>query len=152
MAVKIKANQIKKIREETGAGVMEIKGALEEAKGSETKAKEILAKKGLEKVAKRADKDTKEGQIYAYVHSGGRVAAMVKILCETDFVSRSEEFQKLTKELTMQVASMDPKDIKDLLKQPYIRDAKKTVADLVNEMAAKCKERITVKEIARMSL
>lgn len=149
---KIDAVLIKKVREETGAGVMEIKSALEEAKGNETKAKEILIKKGLEKVAKRGDKETAEGQVFGYIHSGGRVGAMVKMLCETDFVGESEDFSKLGKELAMQVASMEPKDIKSLLKQSYIRDAKKTIEDLINELAAKCKEKIVVKEIVRLSL
>lgn len=92
------------------------------------------------------------GQVYAYIHSGGRIGAMVKVLCETDFMGRSEEFMALCKEIAMQVASMEPKNIKVLLKQAYIRDPKKTIADLINEAAAKCKEKIVIKEIVRLSL
>ncbi|MEK7513783.1 MAG: hypothetical protein AAB430_00585 [Patescibacteria group bacterium] len=93
-----------------------------------------------------------EGQVYAYIHNGGRVGAMVKVLCETDFMGRSEEFTALCKELAMQVASMKPKNVKELLKQTYIRDSKRTVKDLVVQAAAKFKEKIRVSEIARISL
>jgi len=143
---------IKNLRDKTGAGIMEVKKALEEAKGDEKKAKEILKKQGLAKVAKRADKATGEGQIYSYIHNGGRVGAMVEVRCETDFVARGNDFQSLCKELAMQAVSMNPKDVKDLLKQDYIRDSSKKMGDLVKETAAKVKENITVKQMARMEL
>ena len=149
---KVTSKEIKRLREATGAGIMEVKKALEEAKGSEKQAKQILKKKGLEKLKKRADKATAEGQVYAYVHAGGRVGAMVMVKCETDFVAKSEEFQNLCKELAMQIASMEPKDVKELLKQDYIRDPKKKVGDLVKETAAKVKENVVVEKIVRLSL
>jgi len=149
---KVTSKEIKRLREATGAGIMEVKKALEEAKGSEKQAKQILKKKGLEKLKKRADKATAEGQVYAYVHAGGRVGALVMVKCETDFVAKSEEFQNLCKELAMQVASMEPKDVKELLKQDYIRDPKKKVGDLVKETAAKVKENVVVEKIVRLSL
>jgi len=149
---KVTSKEIKKLREATGAGIMEVKKALEETKGSEKQAKQILKKKGLEKVKKRADKATAEGQVCAYVHAGGRVGALVMVKCETDFVAKSEEFQNLCKELAMQVASMEPKDVKELLKQDYIRDPKKKVGDLVKETAAKVKENVVVEKIVRLSL
>jgi len=149
---KISLNQVKELREATGAGIMEAKKALEEANGDQTKAKQILAKQGLEKAAKRQDKATGEGQVFAYVHHGGRVAAIVKVLCETDFVARSGEFQVLGKELAMQVASMEPKDVQELLQQAYIRDGSKTIDELVKETGARVKENIVVAEIARISL
>lgn len=146
------AKQIKKLRDELGAGIMEVKKALEEAKGDEDKAKKILKKKGLEKLKKRSEKETNEGQVFSYVHAGGRVASLVKIVCETDFVASSKEFQALGKELSMQVASMEPKEAKDLLKQSYIRDSKKKVKDLVEEVAVKVKEKIEVTKIARLAV
>ena len=149
---KITAVQVKKLREATGAGILAVKKALEEAKGDESKARQILNKKGLEKMAKRGDKEAREGQVYAYTHAGGSVAGMVKINCETDFVAKSEDFVQLAKELAMQVASMNPKDIKDLLAQKNIRDTSKTVKELVDEVATRVKEKVIVSKIARMSL
>ncbi|MFH0943018.1 MAG: translation elongation factor Ts [Candidatus Beckwithbacteria bacterium] len=148
----ITAKQIKFLRNQTGAGMMEVKQALEEAKGNESKAKQILKNKGLKKAAKRADKEANEGQVFGYIHNGGRVASLVKILCETDFVARSDNFVQLGKEVAMQIASMEPKDVKELLKQTYIRDSQQTVADLVMAVSAKVKEKIEIKEIARISL
>lgn len=148
----ITARQIKGLREKTGAGIMEVKKALEEAKGNETRAKEILKKKGLEKTAKRADKETAVGRVYAYIHNGGQVGAMITVYSETDFVARSEEFEKLCKELCLQIASMKPKNLKELLKQAYIRDPKKTVEELIQEYSAKFKEKIVVRALERFSI
>jgi elongation factor Ts len=149
---KVTAKEVKQLRQATGAGIMAVKKALEEAKGNKKKAREILKKKGLEKLKKRAGKATGEGQVYSYIHAGGRVGAMVMVKCETDFVARSQEFETLCKELAMQVASMKPKNVKELLKQDYIRDPKKKVGDLVKEMAAKVKENVLVEKIVRLSL
>ena len=150
--MKVTAQQIKSLRDKTGAGMMEVKQALEEAKGSEAKAKEILKKKGLEKAGKRADREAGEGQVFSYVHHSGKVASLVTLACETDFVAKNDVFVNLGKEIAMQVASMEPKNIKELLKQAYIRDSKQTVADLVTAVSAKFKEKIEIKEIARISL
>jgi len=150
--MKVTAQQIRRLREETGAGMMAIKSALEKAKGKAAKAKEILKKQGLEKIAKRDEKQASEGQVYAYTHAGNRVAAVVKVNCETDFVANSDEFSQLVKELALQIASMEPKNIKELLKQAYIRDPKRKIQDLVDEVAAKVKEKVVVTEIARISL
>ena len=133
---KIAAQQVKDLRDDTGAGILAVKKALEEAEGNPTKAKEILKKKGLEKIAKRGDKETKEGQVYTYSH-GGRIGGMVKVNCETDFVANSDEFVNLAKELAMQVASMNPKDVKELMGQAYIRDSKKKIQDLVDEVESR---------------
>jgi len=150
--MKVTAKQIKVMRDKTGAGIMEVKKALEEAKGDEKKAAMILKKSGLKKLKKRSEKETNEGQVYSYVHAGGRVGAIVKVVCETDFVARSDDFTKVCKELAMQVASMNPKNVKELLAQAYIRDSKKKVKDLVEEVAVKVKEKVEVVKIARLSL
>jgi elongation factor Ts len=103
---------IKKIRERTGAGIVAVKKALEEAGRDEEKAIEILRKLGHSKAAKKADREAREGVVAAYVHSNKRVGAIVKLLCETDFVARNEEFQELAKDIAMHVTAMNPKFIK----------------------------------------
>ena len=105
-------NKIKKLRELTGAGIMDVKKALQEADGNEEKAREILRKKGQEKAAKKSDRAAGEGMIASYVHSNRRVGAMVKLLCETDFVARNEEFKALAYDIAMHVAAMDPQYIR----------------------------------------
>lgn len=104
--------KIKKIREATGAGMVDIKKALEESNGDEVKAMEILRKKGQEKAMKKTDRSTQEGVVASYVHSNSRVGAMVKLLCETDFVARNEEFKELAQEIAMHITAMNPKYIK----------------------------------------
>ncbi len=101
--------QIKKIREQTGAGMVDVKKALEEAGGDEKKAIEILRKKGQSKAVKKAEREAKEGIIGSYLHSNGKIGAMVKLYCETDFVARNEEFQELAKDIAMHISAMDPK-------------------------------------------
>jgi elongation factor Ts len=102
---------VKKIRERTGAGMVAIKKAVDEAGGDEEKAIEILRKQGESKAAKKADRETKEGVIVSYVHSN-KVGALVKLLCETDFVARNEEFVALAKDIAMHITAMSPKFIK----------------------------------------
>lgn len=99
---------IRKIREQTGAGVIDVKKALDEANGDEIEAVKILRKRGLEKADKKNGRETKEGLIVSYVHINGKVAALVKVLCETDFVARNEQFVDFVKDLAMQVAAMNP--------------------------------------------
>jgi len=145
-------SQITKLRQDTGAGVMAVKKALEEAKGDSAKAKEILKKQGLAMVLKKAERETSVGRVEAYMHHDGRVGALVKITCETDFVARNSEFIKLCREVCLQVASMNPKNIDQLLGQEYIREPEKTVKDLVNEAIAKLGENIKIAEFARIEI
>ncbi len=100
---------IKKIREKTGAGMVDIKNAIEEARGDEEKAIEILRKKGQSKAAKKAGREVKEGVVVSYIHSNGKIGSMVKLYCETDFVARNEEFVGLAKDIAMHISAMDPK-------------------------------------------
>jgi elongation factor Ts len=148
----ISMDLIKELREKTSAGVMDCRKALEEANGNIEKAAEILRKKGIEKAEKKADRVTEQGLIEAYIHQTGKIGAMVEVLCETDFVARTEDFKSLCHELAMQVASMNPKDKEDLLKQEYIRDGSKTISDLIKETIAKLGENIVVKRIARIGI
>lgn len=148
----ISADLIKQLREKTAAGVMDSKKALEEANGDLVRAEEILRKQGLEKAEKKAGRETGEGLVEAYIHQTGKVGSMVEVLCETDFVARTEDFKALAHEIAMQVASMEPKNVDGLLKQEYIRDPKRTISDLVKETIAKLGENIVVKRFERFEL
>lgn len=101
-------NTIKKIREKTGAGVVNIKKALDEAGGNEEKAIEVLRKQGHDKALKKSDREAKEGVVVSYIHSNMKIGTMVKLLCETDFVARNTEFQDLAKDIAMHIAAMNP--------------------------------------------
>jgi elongation factor Ts len=105
----ITAEMVKQLRDKTGAGMMDCKAALAEANGDMEKAIEILRKKGVATAAKRAGRATKEGVIGHYIHMGGKVAVLVEVNCETDFVARTDDFQALAKEIAMHVAAADPK-------------------------------------------
>lgn len=104
----ITMEQIKELRERTGAGVVDVKKALEEASGDEVKAIDILKKQGHDKAIKKSSRETREGVIGQYVHSNGKVGVMVKLLCETDFVAKNEEFLSLSRDLSMHIAAMNP--------------------------------------------
>ncbi|MBL7159141.1 translation elongation factor Ts [Candidatus Microgenomates bacterium] len=148
----ITINDIKNLREQTNAPVMECKKALEEAKGDVKKAKALLEKWGVVRAQKKADRVTCQGQIFSYIHTGGKIGVMLEILCETDFVAKNQEFQKLGKEIAMQISAMNPKDVDQLLKQDYIRDAKVKIADLVKQAIAKIGENIVVKRFERFEI
>ncbi|MBK8432421.1 MAG: translation elongation factor Ts [Chloroflexi bacterium] len=105
----ITATMVKELREATGAGILEVKKALEAADGNFDKAADILREKGAARAAKRADRQANEGVIQMYSHPGGRVGVMVEINCETDFVARNEQFQQLAFEIALQIAALSPK-------------------------------------------
>jgi len=107
--MQINASMVKELRERTGAGMMECKEALAEAKGSLDDAIAVLRKKGLAAAAKRAHRAASEGLVGAYIHPGGRIGVLVEVNCETDFVARTEEFQQLVKDIGMQVAASAPR-------------------------------------------
>jgi elongation factor Ts len=108
----ITADQVKRLREKTGAGMMECKSALTEAEGNEEKAIELLRKKGLASAAKRAGRATSNGVVGSYIHMGGKVGVLVEVNCETDFVARTDDFQALVKELSLHIAAADPKYVR----------------------------------------
>ena len=145
-------DDVKRLREETGAGVMDCKRALDEAKGDFEKAKSLIKERGLAKAKEKADREAKEGVVEAYVHAGGRIGAMVELSSETDFVARNADFKGLAREIAMQVAAMDPTDVDQLLGQPYIRDASKTIGELVTGIAATTGENVRVKRFKRFEL
>ena len=146
---------------------MDSKRALEEVDGDETKAVELLREKGLASAATRAGRETSEGVIESYIHSGNRVGALVQLSSETDFVARTDEFTELARELAMQVAAMNPKfvdrdsvpddagEISDeelLMEQAYIRDPGQTIGDLVKNLAAKTGENVHIGRFVRYGL
>jgi elongation factor Ts len=104
----ISAELVKELRERTGAGFMDCKRALTDADGDLEKAAVLLREKGLAAAAKKADRDAREGLVSSYIHTGGRVGVLIEVNCETDFVARTDEFQKLVRDLAVQVAGLDP--------------------------------------------
>ena len=150
--VKIDAKLIKRLREKTGAGIVECKQALVKTKGEMKKAEEILAEAGLAKAAKKTGRETGDGRVISYTHHSGKVGALVSLGCETDFVARTDDFAKLGIEIAMQVAAMNPKDADELMAQAYIRDGGKTIEDLLKEHIAKLGENIVVLAFARQEI
>ncbi|HSX49003.1 MAG TPA: translation elongation factor Ts [Candidatus Saccharimonadales bacterium] len=149
---KINTVAIKKLRDETGAGVMRVKTVLEEVKGDEKKALEILKKEGFEKVAKRQDRVTGQGVVVNYIHHSGKIGVLVEIQTETDFVAKNELTMNLGKEIALQIASMNPKDVKELENQDFIKDPKKKISELVKEVIAKTGENIKIGKFARIEI
>ena len=159
--VDISASAVKELREKTGAGIMECKRALVESNGNQEKAAEILKQKGLLKHSKLAGRVANQGVIESYIHTGGRIGALVEVNCETDFVARTEEFRTLAREIAMQVASMNPQSVgslegdegeEALLSQEYIRDARRTIRDLIKETIAQVGENIVVSRFTRFEV
>ena len=105
----ITAEQVKQLRDKTGAGMMECKAALTEAKGDLEEATSLLRRRGLAQAAKRAGRATAQGLIGSYIHLGGKIGVLVEVNCESDFVARTEDFQQLSKEVAMHIAAADPK-------------------------------------------
>jgi len=165
--LKISLDSIKELREQSGAGVMQCRNALEKHEGNREKALAFLKEQGLLKAKAKAERTAAEGLIEAYIHIGGRVGAMVELNCETDFVARTDEFKQLAHNLAMQVAAMAPQFVSEedapkgadiepqaacLLRQPYIKDQELTIQDIITETIAKVGENIKVGRFARFEL
>mgnify|MGYP005833771553 FL=1 len=195
--MEISSEQVKTLRERTGAGMMDCKKALIESNGDMEKAIDFLRKKGAATAEKRADRTTNQGVVEAYIHAGGRIGAMVELNCETDFVAKTNDFKILAREITMQIAAMNPRYISReevekeviehemeiyrqqarnekkpeqvvekiaegklekfyqefcLLEQTYIKDAGKTIKDIIHDLMAKTGEKITVRRFKRFHL
>ena len=165
--MKISVVKIKELRDQCGAGVMDCRNALLEAEGDTEKALQILKQKGFLQAQKKAKRSVTQGMIDAYIHTDGRIGAMVEVNCETDFVARTDEFKELAHNLAMQVAAMPPQfisiddapfgdtiepEVACLLHQPYIKDLSKTVQDIITETIAKVGENIKVSRFARFEL
>jgi elongation factor Ts len=144
MSNEIKASDVQEIRNETGLGVMDIRNALEAAEGNKEKAMEILKEKAGDKMEKRLGRETSQGKIGVYTHGDGKSAVMVEVNCETDFVAKNDDFINFVKELTLQIISMNPADVTELLAQSFVKDPTKTINDLLRELIAKTGENVVV--------
>lgn len=147
----IDVNLVKQLREQTGAGIADCRSALEESDGDISKAKEILHKKGLDKAGEKSDREVSAGVVETYSHAG-RVGVLVEVLCETDFVAKTEDFKTLAHEIALQIASMNPKNEAELVEQDYIRDPGQKVGDLIKSAIAKLGENIKIGKFSRISL
>ena len=150
--MKINVEDIKKLREETGAGVVDAKNALDSHGGDYEKAREELVAKGLAKAEKKSEREIKDGLVYSYIHAGGKVGSMVLVGCETDFVAKTDDFKSLCHELALQVATAEYEEVTELLEDEYIKDPSKKVQDLVKETVAKLGENIEVIDFTRLSV
>jgi len=163
----VSTETVKKLRDLTGAGMLDCKKALEKTGGELDKAKEILRKRGIAIAEKKATQETRQGLVEAYIHPDGRLGALVELNCQTDFVARTDGFRALAHELAMQVAATDPQHIAPdelpagsdgnpeelcLLAQPFVRDPSRTIQDLINDTIAKTGENIRVRRFARFHL
>ena len=163
----ISTETIRELRERTGAGIMDVKRALEAADGNQQQAEAALREKGLTKAAAKSGRNTAEGVVDSYIHGGGRIGALVELNCETDFVARTPEFVELAHNLAMQVAAMgavyvaredmpaddtrDPEEV-CLLDQAFIKEASKSIADLIMDVRARVGENVKVSRIVRFGL
>jgi elongation factor Ts len=174
----ITANQVKELREKSGAGIMECKRALEQVEGDIERAVDLLKQQGLAKADKKTGRAASQGLIEPYIHGAGRIGSIVEVNCETDFVARTPEFRELAHDLAMQVAATSPSYIsideippeawatlekehgdRDkaaaalvLLEQPFIKDPKLTIRDLIRERIGKLGENIVVRRFARFEV
>src|SRR5258708_4939950 len=149
MAVNV--DDIKKLREQTGAGIADCREALEQTKGDFEKAKTWLKQKGLDKAKSKAQREVKAGLVETYSH-GGKVGVLVELLCETDFVAKTEDFRNLAHDLALQIASMKPESVGELLEQEYIKDNSQTIEQLIKGVIGKLGENIQVGRFERIAL
>jgi elongation factor Ts len=174
----ISATQVKELRELSGAGIMDCKRALEQTDGDVEKAIQLLKQQGIAGAGKKAGRAALQGLIEPYIHGAGRIGAIVEVNCETDFVARTQDFRDLAHDLAMQVAATSPKyvsleDVPEedwtalekeygsrqlategavLLEQPFIKDPKLKISDLIRERIAKLGENILVARFARFEV
>lgn len=140
----ITTEQIKELRDKTGISIGECKKALEASEGDMAKALAYLQERAQAAVGKKADRELGAGTVAAYVHANKQVGAIVYLACETDFVSKNEEFAALAYDIAMHISAMRPADTAELLAQPYIKDGEKTIADLISGATQKFGERTEV--------
>lgn len=165
--MEITTQMIKELRAQSGAGIMDCRTVLVDCKGDMEKALGNLKEKGLLKAQKKSERTTGQGLVEAYIHTAGRIGALVELNCETDFVARTDEFKDLAHSLAMQVAAQAPKYISEedvpedeeivpeeacLLQQPYIKDPAIVVKDIIIETIAKLGENIRVRRFSRYEI
>ena len=136
--------KVKRLRESTGLSFNEIKKALDEARGDEIRAVEILRTHGVEMAENKSSRKVGEGVVASYIHATKKLGSMVEILCETDFVAKNSDFQELAREMAMHIAAMKPSNVAELLEQPYVKNPDMTIKDLISGYVAKLGENIQV--------
>ena len=147
----ISMDLIKQLRTETGARIMDCKKALEATNGNLEEAKKEVAAKGLARAEKTADRETGVGYVASYTHANGNIGTLVELLCETDFVAANEAFRQLAQDLAMQVASMAPENIEELLAQDFIK-GDQTVAMTIKALTGKIGEKMVLSRIERFAI
>jgi elongation factor Ts len=152
MTKKVSLEAVKALREKTSASINDCRTALESAGGDEGKALELLRKRGAAIAEKRQGRTATQGRVESYVHHDGRLAALVEVNCETDFVARTPEFTQFCKDVAMQVAAMNPQASATLLEQSFIKDQSLTVGDLLKALVAKTGENVVIRRIARFAV
>jgi len=148
----ITIDQIKKLREETQVSISECKKALAEANGDFQRAKELLKEWGKDLVKKKTERDARQGIIESYIHSNKKIGVMIELCCETDFVAKNPDFQRLAHELTLQIAATCPSEENSLLDQSWIKDETKTIKDLLDEYITRLGENIIIKRFIRYEI
>jgi len=152
LSAKVNLQDLKKLREETSAGVADCRQALEESGGDMDKAREWIRQKGIARADKKSDREVKAGFVFTYTHHTGRLGVMVAVACETDFVAKTDAFQKLGKELALHVASTRPKSVQELSGQDYVRDGSKKISELVKETIGTLGENIQILDFKIVSV
>ncbi len=147
MSVSLEA--IRALRDKTSASLKDVREALEQAGGNEAKAMELLRKRGAQIAETRQDRATGQGRVGAYIHHDGRLGAIVEVDCETDFVARTDDFVQFCRDVAMQVASMSPDSLPVLLEQPFVKDPKTTINDVLNSLVAKTGEKVIIRRFTR---
>lgn len=143
---------VKELRDKTGISVMECKKALEESQGDMDKALEVLKARSLVIAAKKADRELGAGMVASYIHNAGQVGALVLLVCETDFVSKNEEFGALARDIAMHVAAMRQESIEALLAEAFIKDPSKTISELLSGATQKFGERVEIAKVSCFSV
>ena len=164
----VTADAVKKLRDLSGAGVMDCKKALDETSGDVEKAVKVLREKGIASAEKKSGRETGQGLVDSYIHAGGRIGVLVEVNCETDFVARTEEFKRLVHDIALQIAGIPttlvisedqlPPDAEGtpeetvLLKQTFLKDSSRTIEQLVKEAIVQTGENIRIRRFTRFEL
>lgn len=142
---------VAKLREMTGSGIVECKKALDEAEGDLDRAKDILFERGIARAEKKSDRATGAGLLEAYIHNG-RVAVILELRCETDFVARNDKFKELAHDLAMHIAAINPETVEEMYTQPFVKDPSMTVEGLVKNMIGTIGENMKVEKFVRFEI
>jgi len=148
----MEVENIKKLREQTGAGFGDCKKAIEEASGDFDKALELLKKRAVEVAEKKSSRNIKSGVIEAYIHAEGKIGVLIKAGCETDFVAKNDDFKNIIHDIAIHIAAMNPDGEEDLFAQPFVKNPEITVKDFLQEAVIKIGENIKIEQFSRFEI